>query len=296
MRRNQKLTSLRLTFTLIRLLWRNPAALLLILLSSAGWYGYEYQIARPAMVFQGVPQTSDWRQVNSWFRVLRNNGFILGYSDLRGNPLWVMYSLHPVEDNGQNLRRPRHFSADWRGLDRVSHESYSGSGYDRGHMAPNYAMSRLYGAAAQADSFLMTNITPQKANLNQKWWQRLESVEIDHFARRFGQVWVVTGPIFDDSIERLKSAWQVEIPDAFYKIYVTQPEPGKLAALAFLVPQTVHGKEPLDDYLSNIDTIEAKTGLDFFPDLDDTVEAQLEASKDATVWQLENVARLPSRY
>ncbi|MDD5274485.1 MAG: DNA/RNA non-specific endonuclease [Methylovulum sp.] len=297
MRRAQRNTiDLRQLFTLVQLAWRNPMAMLVMLLAAGGWYGYEYRVARPAMTFKGVPQTTDWHQANSWFRVLRNKGFILGYSDLRGNPLWVMYNLHPVPDSAPNLHRPSHFSPDWRGLDRVTHESYTSSGYDRGHLAPNYAMSRLYGTAAQANSFLMTNIAPQKPHLNQQWWQRLESVEIDYFARQFSQVWVVTGPVFDPQVERLKTAWSVEIPDAFYKIYITEPKPGKFYTLAFLVPQNVQGKEPLDQFLTSIDTIESKTGLDFFYELDDDIENRLEATIDASPWQLQKVARLPPRY
>lgn len=295
-RAKQTTNNLFLLFALAQLAWRNPIVMLLALLAAGGWYGYECQIARPAMAFQGVPQTTDWHQLTSWFRVLRNDGFILGYSDLRGNPLWVMYKLHPVSETTPNSHRPSHFSADWRGLNRVTHESYTGSGYDRGHLAPNYAMSRLYGAAAQADSFLMTNISPQKAHLNQKWWQRLESVEIDHFARQFGQVWVVTGPVFDDQIERLKTTISVEIPDAFYKIYMTEPSPGIFYTLAFLVPQNVQGKEPLDQFLTSIDNIESKTGLDFFYKLDDDIENRLESAVDGNPWQLQQVARLPARY
>jgi len=297
MRRNTRSPqALRLIVAIIRLFWQNPSLFMLTFICAGGWYAYEYSIARPTQVFQGVPETRDWRDFDSWFRVLRNHGFILGYSDLRGNPLWVMYSLHPIESNAQELKRPSRFSPDWRGLNRVSHDSYTRSGYDRGHMAPNHAMSRLYGAQAQADSFLMTNITPQKANLNQKWWQRLESAEIDRFAKQYGQVWVVTGPVFDDRVERLKSSWIVEIPDAFYKIYVAQIQPGKLVSLAFLVPQTVNGKEPLDQYVTNIDNIEAKTGLDFFPNLDDKTEAALESGMDTRAWHLQEIAKLPGRY
>jgi len=107
--------ALRLIFGISRLLWRHPSFFLPILLFVGAWYAYETEIARPAMAFQGVPQTADWRQINSWFRILRNDGFMLGYSDLRGNPLWVMYQLHPIKDNAPNLKRPRHFSPDWRG-------------------------------------------------------------------------------------------------------------------------------------------------------------------------------------
>lgn len=280
--------TLKQAIALAQFLGRHSTLLWVMFILASGWYAYEVAIARPKMAFHGIPQTSDWRDLDSWFRVLRNDGFILGYSDLRGNPLWVMYRLHPIPDDAPKLTRPSHFNPDWRAFNLIDHDSYTGSGYDRGHMAPNYAISRLYGAQAQSDSFLMTNITPQKANLNQKLWQRLEGAEIDSFARQFGQVWVITGPVFDADIQRLSSFWYVEIPDAFYKIYAAESASGKLTAIAFLVPQSVTGKEPPDSFLTDIDTIEAKTGLDFFPTLDDNTESQLESSRDSQAWPLPN--------
>ena len=79
----------------------------------------------------------------------------------------------------------------------------------------------------------------------------------------------------------------VEIPDAFYKIYLSEAAPNKAPlALAFLIPQTVSGKEPLTQFMTNIDTIEAQTGIDFFAELDDSVEAHLEAAIDPLPWGL----------
>lgn len=287
----------RQLFSLIRLLIRYPklAALGILLLGGCN-YAYEVKVARPPMLYEGEPkaivQSSD-----TWFRVLRNHGFILGYSDVRGNPLWVEYALTPVPKDAPAFKRPGHFVTDWRSLNRISHESYQQSGYDRGHMAPNYAMGHLYGKAGQADSFLMTNITPQTANLNRKVWERLEEVEIDAFAPRFGKIWVVTGPIFSGGIERLRSDWKVEIPDAFYKIYLTAAQPpAKPLALAFIIPQTVGGTEPLAQFVASIDSIETQTGLDFFADLDDAVENALEADVDGQPWHLQEVSQLPPRY
>ncbi|MGZ5056862.1 MAG: DNA/RNA non-specific endonuclease [Methylobacter sp.] len=277
---------LRLLLGLFRLSRKHPILLLIILGLGLGDYVYEVKVARPALLYQGVPQARDGKNIDTWFRILRNHGFILGYSDLRGNPLWVEYALLPDSENTPSIKRPNRFETDWRGINRVSHESYQKSGYDRGHMAPNYAMSHLYGREGQADSFLMTNVTPQKANLNQKIWQRLEEAEIKHFAKLFGKVWVITGPVFSGTVERLTSDWTVEIPDAFYKIYLSEAGPNKApaAALAFLIPQTVSGKEPLAQFVTNIDTIEAQTGIDFFAELDDRVEAHVEAEIEPLPW------------
>jgi endonuclease G len=290
------LNGVKLAVGLVRLGFKYPKFSLSVLVLVLGAYGYEVKISRPALLYQGAPQAVSIK-VDTWFRVLRNHGFILGYSDVRGNPLWVEYALTATDESESSLKRPSRFQPDWRSINRVTHDSYDKSGYDRGHMAPNYAISHLYGKQGQADSFLMTNITPQKPKLNQRVWQRLEEVEIKHFARIFGKVWVITGPVFNGSIERLASDWKVEIPDAFYKIYVTEASSDKAAiALGFLIPQTVNGKESLAQFVIPIDEIEAQTGLDFLTELDDSIENKLEASVDPQPWNLQAVSNLPSRY
>ena len=108
-------------------------------------------------------------------------------------------------------------------------------------------------------------------------------------------IWVITGPVFDDRIEYLKSGHNVEIPDAFYKLYAMQNE-GKTYLLAFLMPQTVKGNEPLDRYLVTVDKIEELTGLDFFHELDDSEENALESTLNPAVWSLTAVSNLPGRY
>ncbi|MDO9267880.1 MAG: DNA/RNA non-specific endonuclease [Methylobacter sp.] len=296
-RQSSALNLFKLLSGLFRLSRKYPVLLLIVLGLGLGGYGYEVKIARPALLYQGAPQSLDAKNIDTWFRILRNDGFILGYSDLRGNPLWVEYALTDQAANTPSIKRPSRFETDWRSINRVSHESYQKSGYDRGHMAPNYAISHLYGREGQADSFLMTNITPQKPNLNQKIWQRLEEAEIKHFAKLFGKVWVITGPVFSGTVERLTSDLTVEIPDAFYKIYIADATPNKPPlALAFLIPQTVNGKEPLAQFVTNIDSIEAQTGIDFFVELDDRIEAHVEAAIEPLPWDLQAVSKLPPRH
>jgi endonuclease G len=154
----------------------------------------------------------------------------------------------------------------------------------------------LYGRYGQADSFLMTNVSPQKPKLNQQVWQRLEEMELSFFAKNFGKVWVITGPIFSDNSERMPSSWRVTIPRAFYKIYVTEETDSKPAfALAFVVPQTVSGKEQLSSFITTIDAIEVQTGLGFLADFDDKIEAHLEGVVEVAPWNLNAISKLPVR-
>jgi endonuclease G, mitochondrial len=174
----------------------------------------------------------------------------------------------------------RGFKTDIRNLTFISHSDYTNSGYDRGHMAPNYAISRLYGKSAQEDTFLMTNITPQKPNLNQKIWKDLEELEFDQFSQKFKEMWVFTGPVFDENIERLKSSFFVEIPDAFYKIYVGIDDDNELHTLSFMIPQHVKNSAKIKNFITTIDEIEELTKIDFLHKLDDDLEDRLESERN----------------
>lgn len=287
---------LQLILLILKLIVKHPSMLLFFLLFPVGWYSYETFIARPALNFQGVPQAQSWLSPSTWTRILRSEAFLVGYSDIRGNPLWVNYKIKTVPEKTKRLKRPSGFKSDWRSMNSVTHKDYTHSGYDRGHMAPNYAISSLYGKQAQLETFIMTNITPQKPNLNRKLWQRLEAVEINHFTQLENEVWVTTGTVFTGSKESLKNASHVEIPDAFYKIYAIQTEKQPPKLLAFLMPQNVKGNESLAKFVVSIDEIEALTGLDFFHELEDNLENKLEAEINSKSWQLAIVANTPSRY
>ncbi|MDX1348086.1 MAG: DNA/RNA non-specific endonuclease [Thiomicrorhabdus chilensis] len=284
----------RLMRPLMKLIIQHPKSLLAIILAGGIWYGYEVGVARPAMSYMGLPQAVSAPAANSWSHTLRNQAFMLGYSEKLANPLWVTYQVTAKRfDSG---KRPSRFSADWRSPSYVSHEDYTRSGFDRGHMAPNYVIASRYGRSAQLDTFLMTNITPQKPNLNQKSWQRLEEVIANDFSEWYGDFWVVTGPVFATEPKTLKNS-RVAIPDAFYKILIkpgSAEQPAK--ALAFVFPQTAKPNASLMQFVTTIDEVERQTGLDFFHQLEDDFENRLESSLTPQAWKLETVANRPSRY
>ncbi len=229
------------------------------------------------------------------FQSLGNTCYDVGYSNSRGNPLWVMYQLHRAKD-GEVAKRPSKFSMDDRTEAKIVHEHYNHSGYDRGHLAPNHAIGALCSDEAQIETFKMSNIMPQAPHLNQKWWERLERVEFSHFTKQFEQVWVIDGPIFSAHPVTLpNSSGKVQVPEQNYKIHLAQKE-GKWHVLAFLVDQGVQGNEPLSQYLSTVAEIEQKTGLSFFPQLPPEVQTPLKSSKGDAIWRLEQVDNLPSKY
>ena len=212
--------------------------------------------------------------------VLTNIGYLSGYCEARRNPAWVSFSISSTTV-GSTSKRPSKFFTDTRTQSRVAHQDYSNSGYDRGHMAPNYAIATRYGHEAQRETFLMSNITPQAPDLNRIWWRVLEEKEANDFAVRLEQVWVVTGPVFVGEVKKLRSG--VDVPTAFYRIILDE-ENGAPRVLAFVAPQTVTGHEPLTQFLTSVREIEQQTGLDFFAELPKEVQDRMETAKAERLW------------
>ena len=218
------------------------------------------------LVYGGKPSTI--LELN----ILENSSYYSAYSEKRRNPMWVGYRLD-VFKGKNNLNRPGKFITDFRTKAKIDPRVYSKTGYDRGHLCPNSAIAARYGRKGQMETFLMSNICPQKPELNRKVWERLERLE-EAYANKFGGIWIITGPIFDQHTEILNH--QVEIPDAFFKILIDEDR-GKVRVLPFIVPQKVSGKEILNDFLTSVDEIEKQTGLDFFTPMDKEFQDKLES-------------------
>ena len=225
--------------------------------------------------YAGLPKTTS----NYPVIVLTNTGYLVGYDERRKDPIWVCYRLFRP-DSFQAPPRPQGFTTDYRTTAHANAHDYTGSGYDRGHMAPNYAIAVCYGPKAQLETFLMSNILPQRPALNRQIWERLEQTEIKEYAPRFKQIWIIDGPIFHN---RNRLSGGEDVPDACFKIIVRE-EGGQPSVLAFIMPQSVKGNESAKQYLSSIDEIEKETGLDFFSVMPEELQQRFEAYAARAMW------------
>ena len=231
--------------------------------------------------YAGMP--AQQLKVFSRVKVLSNRGYQVGYSESMRNPLWVAYRIFDVPDLKKREigPRPSRFYVDRRTHTQVAHDDYTRSGYDRGHMAPNYGIATRYGREAQVETFLMSNIIPQDPNVNRHLWKDLEKRVADRYGRCFREIWVLTGPVFQGEMDRLES--DIPIPSAYYKILVDEHE-GELRVLAFVVERRCEPYTRVKKCLVSVDEIEKMTDLDFFPDLPDELEAELESKSASRLW------------
>ncbi len=207
--------------------------------------------------------------------LLKSTSFLVGYDETRENPAWAAYRI-PAATLAGTPPRPSRFKTDKRTTARVTHDDYTNTGYDRGHMAPNLAIASRFGKKAQAETFVMSNVVPQRGELNQGPWRLLEATLADRTAPAEGEIWVVTGPIYDDQPDFLKAG--NEIPDAFFMAIADETPTGPRLQ-AFIMPQSTPRRADYRAYKTTVDDIEQQTGLDLFADLPDVIEGVLEAEK-----------------
>ncbi len=229
-------------------------------------------------VYGGAPRSAMDSQA---IRVLKNTGYVTGYSEVLENPLWVAYRVADMERLEPPAPRPENFETDVRTAARVPSSAYTNSGYDRGHLAPNHAIATRYGEAAQRETFLMSNIVPQRHGLNAGAWKEMEMKIAASYPGRFGEVWVLAGPVFGARPSLLPNG--TAVPDAFFMIVVDESD-GRVRTQAFLFPQETSTGAELERFLTSIDEVERRTGLDFLHEIEDAAETALEAKRAQGVW------------
>jgi endonuclease G len=212
------------------------------------------------------------------------NGFELCYREKYEVAEWVAYKL-TAADLITVAERTDDFRADTKiSSGSATPQDYSRSGYDRGHLAP--AADMEWSEKSVHDSFLMSNMTPQAPSFNRGMWKDLES-QVRTWANRFGEVFVVTGPILEKDASEFQSIGQnkVAVPEYFYKVLLSQlhDETHTIIAAAFILPNT-KCEGTIYDYMVSIDEVERRTGIDFFFLLPDDIEIPLEQSNDISAW------------
>jgi endonuclease G len=203
--------------------------------------------------------------------------FTVSYSKNHRQSEWVAYELTAENLAKEDFRRPPSFKPDDRieKKYRVKHTDYSGLGFDRGHLAS--AADFNWSRAGIETTFFTTNISPQVPRFNRGIWKKLES-SVRGWAVQYGQLYVVTGPILT---ERAKERFPrdrnyIAVPRRYYKIILNYNDDTPIAAAFIMNNEDMSAA--LSNYIVTIDEVEKATGIDFFSELPDALEAELESS------------------
>ena len=212
--------------------------------------------------------------------MLTRKGYVTSYNKQTRTPNWVAWTLTKDHTYGSNLRENERFEEDFAVPEpRATYQDFYNSRYDRGHMCP--AGDNKWDDGAMTESFLLTNICPQNHGLNKEDWNELE-IQCRTWARRFGEVTIVCGPLFEDGDEaRYIGRNKVRVPTGFFKVvYREQPEP---RAIGFIFRNN-GSSQPWREQATSVDEVERRTGFNFFPQLPDEVEDEVEAQESLRGW------------
>jgi endonuclease G len=142
-------------------------------------------------------------------------------------PRFVMWTLTPGHALGC-VARSNAFAADQSIQGGAVPADYAGTGYDKGHMAPDGDQS--WDQQVEFESFLMTNMSPQAGSLNRGIWKLLET-SVRGWAVQGNHTFnIVSGGLYNAQDKKIGDG--VVVPHAFYKLVIDQ-NTGQYAAWSF---------------------------------------------------------------
>lgn len=210
--------------------------------------------------------------------IIEYEGYTVSYNEKLLIPNWVSYELTAEETDGPYSRSDKSFRQDESVMVRQADSyDYRNSGWSRGHMAP--AGDFKWSDNAMWETFYFTNCCPQDQSLNAGQWNTLEQ-KVRSWARKYGSVTVITGPIVEKDSNRTIGRNKVAVPDAFFKAVLAGGQ-----AIAFVMLNHNHNAN-MQKCAMTVDSLEKITGFDFFSDLDDEDEKRIEGSYTLKHWGL----------
>ncbi len=215
--------------------------------------------------------------------IVIHEGFTLSYNKKHLVPNWVAWVLTPERNNGE-VKRANNFQPDPTikyGPIAVDND-YRGSGYDRGHMCPS--ADNKHSREAMNQCFFFSNMCPQTHKLNAGDWEQLEML-CRKWAAEYDSIYIVCGPIIEKGeTYSTIGANKVLVPKQFYKVILRWTGDNSAEAIGFIMNND-DSDRPIRSYAVTVDSVEARTGINFFSKLPKEVERRAEATYDCTRWK-----------
>ena len=194
-------------------------------------------------------------------RALCYDAFAILHSGESKTAVYVAQKLNRALVEDANEKRKDKFFSDARlpAAERATLKDYKGSGWSKGHMAPAGDMPTVQ---AMAQSFSLANMVPQAAKHNGGAWAKTVEQATRHYAARArGDVFVITGPVYEPSISASPGIGpgQVRVPKYLFKL-VYDEERNRAWAHWHLNDDSTHGSKPIS-YAELV----RRTGITFLP-------------------------------
>ena len=267
---------------------------------------YEMPCLNDSNVFVAHDVTVDGKQILN---------YALEWNAAKRHANWVAFSFDKTT-SADEVSRTNAWAVDEKLPEemRTEENDHKDDGFDKGHLCASE--DRVYSKEANEQTFYYSNMSPQLNDFNGGFWSKLEE-RVRTWGRStasgtYDKVYVAKGGTLNDLLvnfhgtpvsggtpittesgfttyEETPTVNRLACP-AYYFMAILSQKGDDFHAIAFLVPHQEGlprnpKAEDLQRYVVSVDELERKTGIDFFCNLDDAVENQVEAEAVINDWK-----------
>jgi endonuclease G len=212
--------------------------------------------------------------------------YVLSYNNKTRTANWVSWQLNKswigTADRQDNFRPDDTLPDAWY---KVRPSDYTGSGYDRGHIAPS--ADRTRNEADNSATFLMSNMMPQVPEVNRGVWGDLEEY-CRELVQQGKELYIIAGPVGrNGSIGRKE---KIAVPAKNWKVIVVLDRQGlgiqgitsDTRTIAVMMPNDASVKrQGWKSFRVSVARVERETGLNFLSNVPLQVQQVIESKVDS---------------
>ncbi|MEI8052724.1 MAG: DNA/RNA non-specific endonuclease [Bacteroidota bacterium] len=248
--------------------------------------------ATDSTLVMGNPSNATTNVADFGNYLLKENYYSVSYNRDRGISNWVSWHVAATDfgsvSRQDDFRGNPNLPSDWY---KVENTSYSGSGFDRGHMCPS--SDRTSSIAANSSTFLMTNIIPQAPQNNQVTWAGLENYcrslvqsgsELYIIAGSYGE----GGTTTSGGLSTIIDNGRITVPSTLWKVIVVLSNgsndlnrvTSNTRVISIVIPNNDNVNSDWKTYRNSVDFIEQETGYDILSKVSAGTQAVIESRID----------------
>jgi endonuclease G len=222
--------------------------------------------------------------------------YVESYNSTKATPNWVSWHLDNTNTTNVSARLNNFaaFSGLPPGFYPVQSNSYSGSGFDRGHNCPS--ADRTSSSDANAATFLMTNMIPQASQNNEQTWEHLE-VYLRTLTDEGNEVYIIMGSYgtggsgSQGGVTTTINSGHVTVPSNVWKVAIVLPKgnadltrvSSSTRVIAVNTPNVNTISTDWTKYIVTVRDIEKATGYNLFSNLPQSIQDAIEVKTDSGI-------------
>lgn len=233
--------------------------------------------------------------------------YALEWDNTKRHANWVAFTFDTTT-SADNVKRTDAWSVDPKlpAEMQVQESDHKNDGFDKGHLCASE--DRVYLKEANEQTFYYSNMSPQLNDFNGGFWGKLEA-RVQTWGRStadgvYDKVYVTKGGTLNKLLKNFKGTTVnggtpttdangftihgLACPEYYFMAVLSQKD-DVFHAIAFLVPHKEGmtrnpSSDELKEYVVSIDKLEEETGIDFFCNLPDVLENEVEAAYNLNDW------------